>query len=83
MDDLKPDIAISSHPFVDGSLDRMEEIRRCDDRRGSHDQCGPHNPFLIGREEATRYMKILEQCAAVQLMRQQAGLDTDGIKYLP
>ena len=46
---LRADIAISSHPFVDASLDRMEIIRECNDRRGHHDQCGPHNPFLIGQ----------------------------------
>jgi len=84
VDELKPDIAISSHPFVDGSFDRMEIIRECNDRRGRHDQCGRHNPFLIGREEARRYFEILEQCALVQLMRQEAGLNNDGSgPYVP
>ena len=32
VDKLKPDIAISSHPFVDGSIRRMELIRECDDQ---------------------------------------------------
>ena len=54
---LKADIAISSHPFVDASLDRMEIIRECNDRRGRQDQCGPHNPFLIGKEAASTLLR--------------------------
>ncbi|MGB5745329.1 MAG: MBL fold metallo-hydrolase [Desulfobacterales bacterium] len=83
VDDLKPDIAISSHPFVDGSLDRMAIIRRCNDRRGRHHQCGRHNPFLIGKKAARRYFEILEQCAVVQLYRQEAGLPDTGLDYEP
>ncbi len=83
VDALKPDIAISSHPFVDASLDRMEIIRECDDRRrGRHDQCGPHNPFLIGKEAARRYFEIMDQCAVVQTMRQADGIDPTGLKCL-
>lgn len=88
VDALKPDIAMSSHPFVDASLDRMEIIRECDDRHGHHkfgrhDQCGPHNPFLIGEKAARRYFEIMDQCALVQKMRQEAGLDGTGLKTLP
>jgi metallo-beta-lactamase class B len=84
---LEPDIAISSHPFVDASLDRMEIIRECDDRNrhgrhDRHDQCGPHNPFLIGKVAARRYFEIMDQCALVQTMRQAAGIDPTGLKCL-
>jgi metallo-beta-lactamase class B len=84
VDKLKPDIAISSHPFVDGSIRRMEIIRECDDRDGHHgffrhDQCGPHNPFLLGREGARRYFEIMNQCAVVRYEREKAGLARDGL----
>jgi metallo-beta-lactamase class B len=84
VDSLKPDIAISSHPFVDGSIRRMELIRECDDRHGRHnfgrhDQCGPHNPFLIGREGARRYFEIMNQCAVVRQEREKAGLSANGL----
>jgi metallo-beta-lactamase class B len=79
VDSLKPDIAISSHPFVDGSIRRMEIIRECNDRRGHHDQCGPHNPFLIGKEAARRYFEIMNQCAVVRQEREQAGLSANGL----
>jgi metallo-beta-lactamase class B len=87
VDNLGADIAISSHPFVDGSIRRMEIIRECNDRHGHHkfgrhDQCGPHNPFLIGKEAARRYFEIMDQCAVVQTMRTQAGVDGTGLKCL-
>ena len=87
VDDLKPDIAISSHPFVDGSLDRMAIIRECNDKRGHHKKWNKRkcrrNPFLIGKEAARRYFEILEQCAVVQLYRQEAGLPDTGLDYEP
>jgi metallo-beta-lactamase class B len=84
VDNLKPDIAISSHPFVDGSIRRMEIIRECDDRRNRHDQCGPHNPFLIGKEPARRYFEIMDQCAVVRYEREAAGLPANGLgPYVP
>ena len=91
VDGLKPDIAISSHPFVDASLDRMAIIRQCEDRRargrdgGSkfHNQRCGQNPFLIGKEAARRYFEIMDQCALVQKMRQEAGLNSAGLDYLP
>jgi metallo-beta-lactamase class B len=91
VDALKPDIAISSHPFVDASLDRLEIIRECDNRRRghhdqsgihNHDQCGPHNPFLIGKVDARRYFEIMDQCAVVQTVRQADGIDPTGLKCL-
>lgn len=83
VDKLKPDIAISSHPFVDGSVRRMELIRECRDGRGRQDVCGPHNPFLIGKEAARRYFEIMDQCAVVQGMRRAAGLDGNGFLACP
>jgi hypothetical protein len=80
---LGVDIAISSHPFVDASLDRMEIIRECNDRHGRHDQCGPHNPFLIGKKAALRYFEIMDWCSEVQRNRQEAGIDSTGLNYLP
>jgi metallo-beta-lactamase class B len=78
VDKLKPDIAISSHPFVDASLHRMALIRECRNKSGRNDLCGPHNPFLIGKEAARSYFEIMEQCAVVQTMRQEAGLKPSG-----
>ena len=83
VDNLKPDIAISSHPFVDGSIRRMELIRECNQPRHRHDQCGPHNPFLLGREGARRYFEIMNQCAVVQYERAEAGLNNTGTGLLP
>ena len=83
VDNLGADIAISSHPFVDASLDRMEMIRECNEPRHRHDLCGPHNPFLIGEKAARRYFEIMDQCAVVQIKRQEAGLDNTGLKTLP
>jgi metallo-beta-lactamase class B len=81
---LRPDIAMSSHPFVDGSIRRMELIRECDDRHSRHDHsrndlCGPHNPFLIGERAARRYFEIMNQCAVVRYERAAAGLADNGL----
>jgi metallo-beta-lactamase class B len=83
VDELKPDIAISSHPFVDASLDRMALIRGCRNKSGRNDLCGPHNPFLIGKTAARRYFEIMYQCAVVQTMRQKVGLSSSGLEKLP
>jgi metallo-beta-lactamase class B len=83
VDSLRADVAISSHPFVDGSVRRMEIIRECDKPRHHHDQCGPHNPFLIGKEAARRYFEIMDQCAVVQQMRKDAGLNGSGFLACP
>jgi metallo-beta-lactamase class B len=79
VDKLGADVAISSHPFVDGSVRRMEEIRECNGRHGWwRELCGLRNPFLIGKEAARRYFEIMDQCAVVQQMRKDAGLDGNG-----
>jgi metallo-beta-lactamase class B len=83
VDKLGADIAISSHPFVDASLNRMKLIRECNDRQGRQNLCGSHNPFLIGKKAARRYFEIMDQCAVIQTMRQEAGLDNTGLKLLP
>lgn len=71
---LKPDIAISSHPFVDGSGTRMEIIRKSSP--------GMPNPFVIGPEAVKTYFEIMAQAVTVQSMRQAAGLNTSGTARL-
>jgi metallo-beta-lactamase class B len=97
VDKLKPDIAISSHPFVDGSIRRMELIRECNDKQGPHigwndgrgyhkgwnDQECRNNPFLIGKDAARRYFEIMDQCAVVQQMRSASGLNGSGFLACP
>ena len=73
-DALKADIVISSHPFVDGSLDRMAQIR--------NSKPGDPNPFLIGQRDARRYIEILDACAVVHIARERAGLDGTGTMLL-
>ena len=90
VDELGADIAMSSHPFVDASLDRMEIIRECDERTSAHhgykhganDQRCLNNPFLIGKKAARRYFEIMDQCAEVQIKRQESGLNSTGLEYL-
>lgn len=71
---LKPDIAISSHPFVDGSGTRMEIIRQSSP--------GMPNPFLIGSKGVKAYFEIMAQAVTVQSMRQAAGLNASGTARL-
>lgn len=71
---LKPDIAISSHPFVDASGTRMEMIRQ-----GSP---GMPNPFVIGAAAARTYFEIMAQAVTVQALRQAAGLNASGTARL-
>lgn len=74
VDALKADIVISSHPFVDGSLMRMEQIR--------NSKPGARNPFVIGQRDARRYIEILDACAVVHIAREEAGLDGTGTMRL-
>ena len=67
---------------MDGSIRRMEIIRECQDKRGRQDVCGPHNPFLIGKEGARRYFEIMNQCAVVRYDREAAGLPANGLGLL-
>jgi len=73
-DAMNVDVVISSHPFVDGSVDRMAELR--------NRQPGEANPFVIGKESARRYFDILDQCAALAIARAKAGLDMTGTRRL-
>jgi metallo-beta-lactamase class B len=66
---LKPDIAMSSHPFADGSINRMRIIR---------DNPGIATPFLIGEEMTKTYFEIMAQGVKVQAARQAAGLNSSG-----
>lgn len=48
------DVELSNHPFVDGSLARMEQLRRNPDST---------NPFVIGAKRYGEYVGILKACA--------------------
>jgi glyoxylase-like metal-dependent hydrolase (beta-lactamase superfamily II) len=53
------DGTIHTHPFVDGSLVHIDEIRASG--------LGAKNPFLIGKENALRSLAVLRSCAAAKL----------------
>lgn len=71
---LKPDIAISSHPFVDGSGTRMETLRKSSP--------GMPNPFVVGSQVVKTYFEIMAQAVTVQSKRQSAGLNASGTAKL-
>lgn len=71
MEKAKVDTITSSHPFVDGSVERMKELKN----RTS----GEANPFVIGQQKAEKYLKILDQCTALKMARNEAGLDDRGM----
>lgn len=71
-DAAKVDVVISNHPFADGSLDKMEELR--------NRKPGDPNPFVLGQERSRRFFELLDQCAVVLTARQEAGLDETGTK---
>lgn len=73
-DAMNIDIVLSSHPFVDGSLQRMKKLRNL--------QAREPNPFIIGKQAARRYFDILDQCAAVAIKRAEAGLDITGTRRI-
>lgn len=68
------DVVLSSHPFVDGSVERMEELknRKTDDP----------NPFVIGQDAARRYISLFDQCCSLLAARTKAGLDDTGTQRL-
>lgn len=70
MQSLKVDTIISNHPFVDGSVRQMKDL--------AARKPGDANPFVIGTEEAQRYVQILGKCAEVWVARNAAGLDDLG-----
>jgi metallo-beta-lactamase class B len=72
LDNAKVDVVISDHPFADGSLEKMEQLR--------NRKSGEPNPFVLGQERARRFFELLDQCAVVLTARQEAGLDETGTK---
>lgn len=64
------DTITSSHPFVDGSNIRINDLAKR--------QTGEPNPFVIGKEAALNYVRILDQCAALVIARNAEGLDDYG-----
>jgi metallo-beta-lactamase class B len=71
MEKTKVDTITSSHPFVDGSIERMEELK---DRSP-----GAPNPFVIGEQAAKNYLDIMDQCTALKMARNDMGLDDRGL----
>lgn len=95
VDKYRADIALSSHPFVDASIDYMEMIRKCNDKpgqnnrwnnkgrnKGQNEQKCRKNPLVIGQDATRRYFEIFYQCGVVQTMRQEEGLDKHGLSCL-
>ncbi|MEN8907343.1 MAG: cellulose binding domain-containing protein [Clostridiales bacterium] len=74
VDEYGVDVVISNHPFVDGSVKTMEELR--------NRQEGEPNPFVRGKEKARLFFEILDQSAVVMTLRQEAGLDETGTKLI-
>ena len=70
VNDLGVDVIISNHPFVDGSVDRMSELR---DRAE-----GEANPFVVGNEQVNTFLELLDQCCVVITARLNAGLNEYG-----
>ncbi len=75
MEAAKVDVLISSHPFVDGSHLRMDELRQ---RKADQ----PH-PFVIGEDAAWRYMNIIGRCTSVQMARPGAAPENAGRSRAP
>ncbi|MBU3217330.1 MBL fold metallo-hydrolase [Clostridium estertheticum] len=73
-DNAKVDVVISDHPFADGSLEKMEELRNL--------KPGEPNPFVLGQERSRRFFELLDQCAVILTGRQAAGLDETGTKRI-
>ena len=70
MEEAGVDTIISSHPLVDGSNLRFDEL--------ASRPVGAPNPFVIGPEASLNYVRILDQCAALVLARNAAGHDDTG-----
>ena len=72
--EMDVDVIISNHPFVDGSADRMAELR------GRAE--GDPNPFVIGNDKVSAFIELLDQCRAVIAARLEAGLNEYGNAYV-
>lgn len=69
-DKARVDTITSSHPFADGSIERMQELK--------NRKPGEPHPFVIGQQEARNYLSILDQCTALKMARNEIGLDDHG-----
>ncbi|HEX3927378.1 MAG TPA: MBL fold metallo-hydrolase [Gemmatimonadales bacterium] len=58
---LHVDAELSSYPFVDNALARMDTLRRA--------HPGDANPFVIGTDGFQRYAGVLGECAWVSLLK--------------
>lgn len=72
--EMKVDVLISNHPFVDDSLFTMEKLRN---RKNEES-----NPFIFGQKRVEKFFNLLDQCAVVLIERQESGLDETGTKRL-
>ena len=58
--DMKVDVALSNHAFVDDSLRRMAELRANPDKA---------NPFIIGQQMVQDYTQVIAECASAAVAR--------------
>lgn len=57
--EARVDVVLSNHPFVDGSLAKMNTLRA--------DPAGP-NPFVIGQDRYADFIGILKHCASATIV---------------
>jgi metallo-beta-lactamase class B len=70
VNEMGVDVIISNHPFVDGSVDVMDQLRNRAE--------GDPNPFVVGNEKVNTFLKLLDQSCAVIAARVAAGLNEYG-----
>jgi metallo-beta-lactamase class B len=58
------DVTLSNHPFVDESLKRMNSLVENPDI---------DNPFVIGKDAAERYSKLVTECARAEVARREVA----------
>jgi metallo-beta-lactamase class B len=58
------DVTLSNHPFVDESLERMKSLSENPDI---------DNPFVIGKEAAERYSKLVAECARAEVAQREVA----------
>jgi metallo-beta-lactamase class B len=66
--DPRVDVELSNHPFVDGSLLKLDALSR---RRPGE----PH-PFVTGNQGFKRWMEVIEACAGVVMARKTQAVST-------
>ena len=67
---LNADVIISNHPFVDGSVTTMKELRAR--------KPGDPNPFVFGHEKVMQFLRILDRSSVVIAMRRSLGYNEAG-----